>query len=148
MSVEVPSNSRIGACTNAPLLAIPLGVTCIEKHITHDRAKKGEDFESALNADELALMIKRVRQTESALGLRFAEGLDDSAALYRKNVRKRLVAARDIKAGEVLGRADIAAKRADEGDTPARIDGFIGRTAAIDIAMDEGLQMEMLKTSG
>jgi len=129
-----------------PLLAIPMGITCIEKHITHDRAKKGEDFESALNGDELALLVTRVRQTEAALGLQFAEGLDESSALYRKNVRKRLVAARDIKAGEVLGRQDITAKRADEGESPARMDGFIDRKAAVDIAMDEGLQIEMLNT--
>jgi len=131
----------------APLLAIPLGASCIEKHITHDRAKKGEDFESALNADELKLLVKRVRETEAALGHPFAKGLDDSSALYRKNVRKRLVAARDIKSGQRLERADIVAKRADEGDSPARLDAYVDATALADIAMDTGLVAELVKAA-
>ena len=131
----------------APLLAIPLGISCIEKHITHDRAKKGEDFESALNGDELKLLVKRVRESEAALGKPFAEGLDASSARYRKNVRKRLVAARDIKAGSTLARDDIAAKRADEGDSPARLDAYVGTVAGADIAMDTGLTADLVKTA-
>lgn len=134
--------------TIAPLLAVPLGVTCIEKHITHDRAKKGEDFESALNGDELALLIRRVRQSEEALGLKFAEGLDESSSQYRTVARKRLVAARDIQAGETLNREDIAAKRADEGESPVNMDKFIGRKLAIDITMDQGLLSTMLRSEG
>ena len=42
----------------APLLAIPLGVSCIEKHLTHDRSKRGEDFEAALNREEFEKWCK------------------------------------------------------------------------------------------
>ena len=129
----------------APLLAMALGISCIEKHITHDRAKKGEDFESALNGDEFALLVKRVRQAEAALGQPFAQALDESSALYRKNVRKRLVATRDIKAGEQLGRADIAAKRSDEGESPSQLDRFMDAIATVDIAEDAGLTMNMIR---
>jgi sialic acid synthase SpsE len=129
----------------APLLAIPLGITCIEKHITHDRGQRGEDFESALNGAELALLVKRIRDSESALGLQHAVGLDESSAIYRGNVRKHLVAARDIKLGELLKREDMIAKRADEGMTPARVDELVGRRAAIDIPKDKGLEIGMTK---
>ena len=128
------------------MLAIPLGATCIEKHITHDRAKKGEDFESALNPAEFALLVKRVRETELALGKPFAEGLDESSELYRKNVRKRLVAARNITAGEQLTRADIAVKRSDEGDSPTRIDAYLGATAVAEIIMDTGLVWNLVRS--
>ena len=128
----------------APLLAIPLGISCIEKHITHDRAKKGEDFESALNPDELKRMVERVRKAERALGKAHATGLDASSALYRKNVRKRLVAARPIKAGEVIAERDVAAKRGDEGLTASFRAHVVGRIALKDIAFDQGIAFELL----
>ncbi len=129
----------------APLLAIPLGISCIEKHITHDRGVKGEDFESALNGDELKLLVERIRKSEQALGLRHALGLDASSANYRKNVRKRLVAAHPLKRGAVIARADILAKRSDDGLFPSDIDLLIGRTLARDLTLDEGLVLEVLE---
>ena len=128
----------------APLLAIPLGISCIEKHITHDRAKKGEDFESALSPDELKRMVERVRKAERALGKAHATGLDASSALYRKNVRKRLVASRPIKAGETIAERDIAAKRGDEGLTASYKDHVVGRVTFKDIAFDQGITFDIL----
>jgi sialic acid synthase SpsE len=131
-----------------PLLAIPLGIACIEKHITHDRAKKGEDFESALNPGELKQLVERVRKAERALGCAHAMGLDASSALYRKNVRKRLVAARPIKAGEVITENDVAAKRGDEGLTASYKEHVVGRVATTDIAFDQAITFDILGAKG
>ena len=128
----------------APLLAIPLGVSCIEKHITHDRAKKGEDFESALNPDELKRLVEQVRKSERALGQAYAVGLDASSALYRKNVRKKLVAARLIHAGESITSENVVAKRSDEGLSASCKNQIIGRIARRDIAFDEGITFDVL----
>jgi sialic acid synthase SpsE len=122
-----------------PLLAIPLGITCIEKHITHNRAKRGEDFESALNGNEFARLVANVRKTEQALGLRHAAPLDAASIKYRNTVRKRLVAARDIKAGERLTADLIVAKRADEGASPSLKPSFIGATVSVDLPRDCGI---------
>lgn len=130
--------------TIAPLLAIPLGITCIEKHITHDRAKRGEDFESALNGDELKLLIDRIHKTERAMGARFAIGLSDSSVAYRRNSRKRLVAATDIKAGEAISGDNIISKRSDEGEAGSFKDMLIGRVTTVDIAKDSGITIDQL----
>lgn len=126
----------------APLLAIPLGVVAIEKHLTHDRTKKGEDFESALNADEFATFVDRVRKSELALG-GGEIGTDESSTIYRRNVRKRLVAAAPIRAGCTITDDLIAAKRSDEGISPARRDDIVGRIATMNIEADTGLTLEM-----
>ncbi len=126
----------------APLLAIPLGVVAIEKHLTHDRAKKGEDFESALNVDEFEIFVERVRKAESAIG-RGDIGTDESSAAYRRNVRKRLVAAAPIRAGDTITDKLVAAKRADEGISPVRRDEIVGRIALQDIKPDTGLTPDM-----
>lgn len=133
--------------TIAPLLAIPLGVSAIEKHLTHDRAKRGEDFESALNAEEFSLLVGRIRLAESAIGSG-AIGSDESSAAYRRNVRKRLVAAKSIRAGETITDEMIAAKRADEGVSPARRTELVGRVAVEDIDMDTGLTLDMTSAGG
>ena len=130
----------------APLLAIPMGIVAIEKHLTHDRGKRGEDFESALNVDEFALLVKRIRLAESANG-EGAIGTDESSAAYRRNVRKRLVAARAIRKGEIITDDMIAAKRADEGVSPARRAELVGRAAAANIETDAGLTLD-LTTAG
>lgn len=127
----------------APLLAVPLGVSCIEKHITHDRAKKGEDFESALNRDELRLLVERLRKAERAMGQAAAAGLDESSARYRAVARKRLVAARDIGAGAVVSADDLIAKRADEGVSPTYAAALVGQVARRDIARDQGITLDM-----
>lgn len=127
-----------------PLLAIPLGIACIEKHITHDRAKRGEDFESALNSGELKLLVDRTRKAEQALGRAHASGLDESSATYRRNVRKRLVAARLIEAGQVLRESDVVAKRSDEGLSPSCKELIVGRSAINDIAFDAGITFDLL----
>jgi sialic acid synthase SpsE len=128
----------------APLMAIPLGISCIEKHITHDRAKKGEDFESALNGDELKRLVELVRKGERALGRVHAVGLDASSAAYRRNSRKRLVAACDIAAGSVLTEEMVASKRSDEGEPGARRELVVGRKALAAFAKDDGITLDRL----
>jgi sialic acid synthase SpsE len=130
----------------APLLAVPLGVVAIEKHLTHDRAKRGEDFESALNADEFNVLVDRIRLAEAAIGSG-AIGADESAAQYRRNVRKRLVAATPIRAGETITDALVAAKRADEGLSPARRSELVGRIASCDIDVDTGLTLDITEAA-
>lgn len=132
----------------APLLAIPLGISCIEKHITHDRAKRGEDFEAALNGDEFASLVGRVRKAERALGEVSLVNLAEASAAYRRNVRKRLVAARNIAAGETIAADAIAAKRSDEGLAPSRKDLIVGRVALRAVARGEGLTLDLLGPAG
>ncbi len=125
--------------TIVPLLAVPLGITCIEKHMTHDRRKRGEDFESALNRDEMRLMIDRLRKVEQALGSRRASAMDDASQRYRNTVRKRLVAARDIKKGDVIAPDAIIAKRSDDGASPTMKAELVGSVASSDIPRDTGI---------
>lgn len=125
--------------TQIPFMALPLGACMIEKHITHDRAKKGEDFESALNPDEMADFIVRLRKVEAALGNPYFHHLSESQRKYRLVSRKRIVAARAIKAGTRLAEADVTCKRADEGEYANALPLLVGRTVSQDLMPDEGV---------
>jgi sialic acid synthase SpsE len=127
-----------------PMLALALGATCIEKHITWNRAEKGEDFEAALDPKDFKEFVSYIRAGEIALGERTWGALSPAAERYRGVSRKRMVAARAIKSGSVLSRADITFKRADVGISPAELHGVLGRSTKTDLVENDGITLEDL----
>lgn len=127
-----------------PILALALGASCIEKHITWNRSERGEDFEAALDPKDFKEFVSFVRAGEIALGESAWATLSDAAGRYRLVSRKRMVAARAIKAGSVLSREDIAFKRSDVGLGPDLVETVVGRTAKVDLAPNDGLALRDL----
>jgi sialic acid synthase SpsE len=127
-----------------PMLALALGASCIEKHITWDRAEKGEDFEAALDPKDFEEFVAYVRAGEIALGERIWGPLSAAAERYRGVSRKRMVAARTVKAGAVLTREDMCFKRADVGISPSQLENVIGRTVKSDLTENDGITLEDL----
>ena len=127
-----------------PLLALALGATCIEKHITLNRAEKGEDFEAALDPQDFNEFVTYIRAGEIALGESSWGPLSSAAERYRDVSRKRMVAARKINTGSVLIREDITFKRADVGISPDLLGNVIGRIAKCDLDVNDGITLEDL----
>jgi len=88
------------------VLAVALGATVIEKHVTLDRALKLEDSMSALTAAELGRYVARVRAAEAALGTADL-ALTPAETAYRNRAIKVVVAARPLEAGATLAAADV-----------------------------------------
>ena len=81
-------------------------------------------------------MVSAVRIVEQALGT----GVKEVAEAERSNIavaRKSIVAARDIRAGEVLTEENITVKRPGNGISPMLWDKIIGTTASRDYSADE-----------
>lgn len=127
-----------------PLLAIPYGATVIEKHITHNRGLKGEDFESALNPDELKMFVSYVRQVEKAIGSNNIQDFYSEMESYRQVARKRMVAACKINKDEELTREKITFKRSDQGTFPDELRYVLGRKVNTDINVNEPITFEKL----
>ena len=119
-----------------PLAALAFGANAIEKHVTHDRKLKGEDFESALNPDELKTLVENIREIEKSFGPSSIQTLSSEELRYRRVSRKRTVAARLIKKRQKITQSDIVFKRADDGIYPDESRFIIGRTAGEDIKED------------
>ena len=122
---------------DVPLVALGLGVAALEKHVTHDRAARGEDHESALSGPELRDFVDRVRVVELALGSGQWVPLTETELSYRSVVRKRAVAARAIAVGTALQTADVVFKRADDGIYPEELAALVGRVAVEALAPDD-----------
>ena len=125
--------------TEIPMLSIPLGICGIEKHMTHNRAAKGEDFESALDPADLKLFVENVRIAEAALGRSSWRSLTENEIRYRGVVRKRAVAREALAAGATLDFSTVVFKRCDEGLYPDEFERVIGRKTRIAIAADDAI---------
>jgi len=100
-------------------VAVGAGAQVIEKHITISSVAKEEDHESALNPDEFAAFVANVRVAHQALGQVAAApdfGMSEREQQYRKQMKKHLVARRDLAAGAVLSAQDIGMKRTSASD--------------------------------
>ncbi len=120
------------AGTSAALAAVALGACIIEKHLTVDRALPGPDHRASCEPDELAALVRGVRDVEAALG----DGIKRPApceADNRQQVRRSLATARAVSAGHALGPADLTALRPGTGIAPAHADRLVGRRARRDL---------------
>ncbi len=124
----------------APVAAVALGAQIIEKHFTLDRGMEGPDHSCSLEPDELAAMVSAIRNVELALG---AGGKTPSKSEQKNKAiaRKSIVAAREIKAGEVFDESMLDVKRPGDGISPTRWFEVIGQTAKRDFAFDQQIEL-------
>ena len=123
-----------------PIAAVALGASVIEKHFTLDKNMHGPDHKASLEPDELKGMVLAIRKTEEALG----SGIKEPAPSELKNidiVRKSVVAAREIKEGELFQEDNIIAKRPARGISPMKWGSVIGRPAKRNFKKDEFIEI-------
>ena len=124
-----------------PIAAVALGATVIEKHFTLDRTLPGPDHKASLEPDELKAMVSAIRNIEKAIGGDGTKHVSDSE---RKNIdiaRKSIIAACDIKKGELLTEKNLTVKRPGTGISPMRWEEVIGTKAIRDFAEDEIIEL-------
>lgn len=124
-----------------PIAAVALGATVIEKHFTLDRNMEGPDHNASLEPDELKMMVDAIRNIEKAIG---GDGTKHVSESERKNIavaRKSIIAARNIKKGELLTEENLTAKRPGTGISPMRWEEVIGTTAVKDFKEEEPIEL-------
>ena len=120
----------------ADIAAAALGACVIEKHFTLDRAMDGPDHQASLTPDELAAMVRAVRNIEQAWGDGHKH-VTDSEAKNKAIARKSIVARRPIAAGEAFTAENLTTKRPGDGVCPMRWYEVLGQKAKRDFAEDE-----------
>ncbi len=115
--------------TNGTLIsvaAVGMGATIIEKHFTLDRSLPGPDHQASLEAEELGLMVKQIRQVEDCLG----DGIKaprPSELPVRDLVRRSVTLMADKVAGEVIQAEDLVLLRPGIGIPPKQLSQVIGK---------------------
>ena len=124
--------------------AVAMGACLIEKHFTLDRTLPGPDHPFAMEPEELAIMVARIRDVESAIGDGRKSGPRAEEEEMAQKGRRSLHAASDILAGSALDRDMLVVKRPGLGLSPQLLDQVVGRHAARDISADEWITWDML----
>lgn len=127
----------------ADVVAVSLGAVMVEKHFTLSRDQEGPDHPFAVEPDELAAMVTAIRETEAALGTGVKRVTPAEAEMYRLG-RRSVVAARDLPAGHVVAREDVAVKRPGYGIPVHELDALVGRTTTRAHEADEVLTWDEL----
>jgi len=120
--------------------AAVLGASVIEKHFTLNHNMEGPDHKASLEPEEFEVMVNNIRMIEKALG----DGVKQPAEAEKKNIaiaRKSIVAAKDIKKGEIFTEDNITVKRPGSGISPMRWFEVLGTEAVRDFGEDELIEI-------
>ncbi len=141
-SVPVGYSDHTEGIFVAPLARV-LGATVFEKHFTLDRHAPGPDHAASLEPDELAAMVRAIRDAEQVMG----DGHKvPSSAEYEVRVaaRRSVTLAVDVSAGQVLTAADLVLMRPGDGIAPCDVNAVVGRCVVRALKEGETLRWEDL----
>ena len=122
-----------------PIAAAALGASIIEKHLTLDKNLPGPDHKASLEPNEFSSMVKSIRIIEDSLG-NGVKMATKSELSNRDVVRKSIVAAIQIKAGDYFSEENLTTKRPGIGISPSRWDELIGKKSKYSYQPDDLIQ--------
>ncbi len=130
----------------APIAAVALGASMIEKHLTLERADGAVDAAFSLEPAEFRALAVACREAWSALG-QVREGPTAAEAAERLN-RRSLYAVADSAAGERLTPANVRSIRPGLGLHPRELQAVLGRRARSTITKGTPLAWSLLREPG
>jgi len=128
--------------TEAPVAAVALGATIVEKHLTLSRSDAGPDSAFSLEPAEFKAMVAAVRSAEQALG-RIEYG-PTSTELASTRYRRSLFVVEDMRAGEAFDSANVRSIRPATGLHTRHLEAVLGRHARIDIKHGTPLRWDLV----
>ncbi len=131
------------AGTTAGVVAVALGASVLEKHLTLDHRLDGPDHTASAEPDELARLIREVRRFEQMAG----DGVKRPAE-PEGVIGQSLVAARALHIGHVVTPGDLTFKRPGWGLRPFQLAQVVGRRLRQDLPADDVLTQEHVDWSG
>lgn len=126
----------------APIVAVALGATIVEKHFIIDKNIGGPDASFSLTPEEFKLMVHEIRQAELALG-KISYELTDKIKSSRKFSRSLFVT-KEIKEGEMLTTENIRSIRPGDGLPPIELQNVLGKKARINLNVGTPLKWELI----
>tara|TARA_B100000674_G_scaffold39763_2_gene27706 strand:+ start:16990 stop:18045 length:1056 start_codon:yes stop_codon:yes gene_type:complete len=120
----------------APSIAVSLGATIIEKHITLSRSLKGSDQAGSLGEDGMFRMARDIRLTQKAVGTYSKTDYINSESA-RAKLERSICASQDLFEGHILTESDFALLSPGTGIPYTRKDCLLGTKLIHNIAKHE-----------
>lgn len=127
----------------AAVAAVAMGAKVIEKHFTIDKNMEGPDHKASMEPEELKEFVKAIRKTEKLLGNGIKEPTERERSTM-KDIRRSIVAGKELKKGTVLTRNILEFKRPGTGLKPEFVELIVGRKINRNIQEDELIKLEDL----
>lgn len=127
-----------------PMAAVALGACVLEKHFTLSNRLPGPDHAYALEPEELADLVRKVREVESTLGTGEKRPLPEEQEL-RRFARRSIFTTRPVAAGERLCVGNLAVLRCgklEHGLHPRQYVRMLGRAARRDLPAEAPLSAD------
>ena len=135
------SGHELGTVMGA--VAVALGATILERHITLDHDMEGPDHKASLDPDELYEYVQNVRDAEAALGS--GKKIFSRGEVLNREVLGKSIAAKDaIKKGTNITRDMVQVIGPGKGLSPQQIDLVVGKKADHDYKKGEFFTEEFL----
>lgn len=121
-----------------PVASIALGACLIEKHFTLDKSKIGMDNQVATEPDEMKTLVQSCNNVQLALGSKERIVLEEELK-KRKEMRRSVVANKDLKAGDIIKLEDLDVKRPGTGIAADKIFELVGKELKKDVELDSAI---------
>jgi sialic acid synthase SpsE len=126
-----------------PLGAVALGACMIEKHFTLDKTRIGPDHPFAMDAAEFSMMVKSIRQLETALGSPVKQPVPSEKEPLMIQ-RRCIYAKHDIPKGTTITQDMLTVLRPDLGIKPEGLPLIVGRVAQKNIPQLSAVTWDMI----
>lgn len=120
----------------ATIAAVALGACAIERHFTLDRSLPGPDHSASSDPAEMRELVGKVRDVERALGSTL-KSPTERELLNKTQMRRGIVAVRNLPEDRTLELNDLAFKRPLDGVSPDRFRDLLGRRLKRAIEQDK-----------
>ena len=140
-SIKDKFNVKVGYSDHSnnsetPIIAVSLGASIFEKHLTLSRKMKGPDHSSSFDFKLFSRLVKNIRNTEIILGGN-KKIISESEKGNLNLVRKSIVASQIIKKNEKFTTRNITTKRPGDGISPMNFKKILGKKAKKSFLKDE-----------
>lgn len=120
-------------------VAYTLGARVIEKHFTLDRSMKGSDHSFSLEPIGMRKLVRDLKRVRLALGDGIKKFYEEEREGLQK-MGKSIVAAKNLKAGHIISKEDLAFKSPQVGLLPYEVEKFYGKTLKVNLKQDDVLE--------
>jgi len=125
--------------------SVAMGAVFIEKHFTTDHGLAGPDHRFSATPTELKVLVEHVRRVELMKGSQEITHAPSEAA-GRDQFRLSCRASRQLGAGTILSRSDVAISRPGDGIPPAELNRLIGKSLNRDLGPGEAITADCITT--
>jgi pseudaminic acid synthase len=129
--------------STSAVVAVALGATMVEKHVTLQRSDGGPDAEFSLEPEEFARLVTDVHEASAALGeVRFGPSEREKASLaFRRSLRF----VSEMSAGEVISAENVRSIRPSGGLSPDFMSEVLGRRVKADVVIGQAVTWDLVE---